>query len=623
MLEIPPTKETDAEDVVWGLQTAEALWKRGERIDALVWLRRAAQSAGDANDDDRALELARHAAELTEWMATHASAMPPIHVEDEELDAPAIVVDDEVVLSDIPPRPQRSTQPTFDPDAEVVRVGTPPAPDAAGRARVRTASVAAEGDTEEGEGRPSTASVPPAETVHAGMFDPWADQSAQTAAKLPSPVPVISPEEPEEEVVTSVRPHRLTRPRSDAPPISAGPTSSVPISMDSVPIEAAPARPPPAKPPPLPPRARRDAPKPPRLPSLGTLDPSAPVAPSSPPASMAPGPAVAPPTFGAELAVDDVATATIGAPPLALSVAPISVEDVDTAEPSEESTVDGEGDGAVSAPSPISLRPPASIPPRASRIPEAPSIPASAGQLVLDTVEAFADLPDDARIAFAAAATLHPLAEGEEIGTFALAYVVNGVFDVAATVVDAPAARLSEGAVLRSRGTTDEGVPMRLICAEGQGIVATWSDAAVDEAFRSIPWVEEDLRAAADRVQTLVGITIGPLGERLDVSIREQILSRLTMRPLSPAEIIVRAGEAVPGLLLVGVGELELVKDDEVVGVVGSGEFLFPTEVLGAGSAPATARAGVGGALVMFGDRGIAQELLVTCPPLLEVFAGM
>ena len=40
MLGIPPAKDSDAEDVVWGLQTAETLWKRGERIDAVVWLRR-------------------------------------------------------------------------------------------------------------------------------------------------------------------------------------------------------------------------------------------------------------------------------------------------------------------------------------------------------------------------------------------------------------------------------------------------------------------------------------------------------------------------------------------------------------------------------------------------------
>src|SRR3954470_23111157 len=101
MLEIPPSKDTDAEDVVWGLQTAETLWKRGERIDALVWLRRAAQAAGDANDDDRALELARHAAELTEWMANAASAPP------DELGAPVGTPDPraEQEIESVPPGP--------------------------------------------------------------------------------------------------------------------------------------------------------------------------------------------------------------------------------------------------------------------------------------------------------------------------------------------------------------------------------------------------------------------------------------------------------------------------------------------------------------------------------------
>src|SRR3954467_2097797 len=74
---IPPVKDSDAEDVVWGLQTAEALWKRGEKIDALVWLRRAAQAAGDAAHDDRALELARSAAELTEFMANQPQTLIP------------------------------------------------------------------------------------------------------------------------------------------------------------------------------------------------------------------------------------------------------------------------------------------------------------------------------------------------------------------------------------------------------------------------------------------------------------------------------------------------------------------------------------------------------------------
>jgi hypothetical protein len=686
MLEIPSTKDTDAEDVVWGLQTAEALWKRGERIDALVWLRRAAQAAGDANDDDRALELARHAAELTEWMATHASAMPPVHaIED---DAPPVIVDDDAIPSDIPPRPRLRTQPTFELEPQNEREASlppppePAAPNAGGTARLhRVTEAAAQVATEQapeqapereddGEGRPSATSVPPAEKVHAGMFDPWADQSAQVAAAaparaparapIPSPVPVVSPEDVDDEVVTSVRPHKLARPRSEVPPMSGLPISSVPISIQPPPVievASAAVRPPPAKPPPLPPRARPALPKPPPPPGAAGKPPQLPPSvsesrqPVAQPMASAPPPLsvgedatietdIPPPIVVEVLAAADAvdvaaAPAAPSVPPLPL--VPFTVEDVSAlADIASEPVVsepgpnerEREGEPAESeepppARSPISLRPPPSIPPRASRIPQAPSIRPRPGALVLDTVEAFADLPDDARTAFAAAATLHPLAEGEEIGAFALAYVVNGTFDVAATVVDAPAARLTDGAVLRARGTTDEGVPMRLICADREGVVATWSDSAVEEAFRSIPWVEEDLRAAADRVQTLVGITIGPLGERLDVSIREQVISRLTMRPLIPAEIVVQAGDPVPGLLLVGIGELELVKDDKVVGVVGSGEFLFPTEVLGAGSAPTTARAGAGGALVMFGDRAIAQELLVTCPPLLEVFAGM
>jgi hypothetical protein len=247
---------------------------------------------------------------------------------------------------------------------------------------------------------------------------------------------------------------------------------------------------------------------------------------------------------------------------------------------------------------------------------------AAPDKLDLDSVDAFSDLPDDARAAFAAAAKVSVLGEGEEVSSFALAYILSGTVDVAATMVDAPAARLAAGAVLRSRGTTHEGVPMRLI-GVSSGVVATWTDAAVQDAFRTCPWVEEDLRVAADRLQTLVGVTIGPLGERLDASIREQIIEKLTMRTLIAGDIVISAGEQMAGLVLIGVGELELVDGEKVTGIVGSGEFLFATQVLGGGDAPYTARAGAGGALILSGDRHIAQELLVTCPPLLEVFAGM
>jgi hypothetical protein len=610
MLEIPPTKNTDAEDVVWGLQTADSLWRRGERVDALVWLRRAAQAAGDANDDDRALELARYAAELTDWMAQQdpsvRSLLPDVGVPP----APAAAAP-----------PIRGTMPDFPPEDAV-----PP---------------------EDDQGRPSAQSVPPAEKVHAGMFDPWADNQPPPppSARLGS-VPSFVPEE-DEEVITSIRPQANVASRSEPPVVVVVP-----------PPAPVPSRAPPRKPPPLPPRARSQKPQaPPPPPSSEEIEielipsviPPPPAA--EPPAPESPAPAVAEPlaaeptaSIVAEpAAAEPIAAEPIAAEPAAAESAPAAaaLDAPDAREPlaagqgraieqvAEESAADDELE-------PIRVEPMPDLAPEieAAPAPDAPidvaEEPAAApaaeiarAGVDLEDAEAFADLPEDARSAFAAAAIVHHLGDSEEVGSFALAYVIEGSADVAATMVDAPAVRLAEGAVLRARGTTSEGVPMRLIAAKTPCVVATWSDAAVEEAFRTCPWVEEDLRAAADRVQTLVGITIGPLGERLDVSIREHIVGRLTLRPLLPGEVVVTAGEPVPGLFLVGIGEIELVANDAVGGVVGSGDFLFPTEVLGAGSAPSTARAGSGGAVVLFGDRQIAQELLVTCPPLLEVFAGM
>lgn len=255
---------------------------------------------------------------------------------------------------------------------------------------------------------------------------------------------------------------------------------------------------------------------------------------------------------------------------------------------------------------------------------EPPPVEPPRTTLDLSAVEAFADLPDDAREAFARAARVTTLVRDEQVSQFALVFVIDGSVDVAATIVDAPAWRLSAGVVLRSRGTLDDHrVPMRLICASDAAKVATWDDDAVAEAFRACSWVEDDLCAAGDRVQALVGLTMGPLGERLDTTLRMEVTARLTLRALREGEVFAHQGAPVPGFLVVGAGELDLVRDDSVQGSIKAGDFLFASEMLGAVPAPATARAGKGGALVMTGDRKLAQELMVTCPPLLEIFAGM
>ncbi|HEX4514663.1 MAG TPA: hypothetical protein VH054_14035 [Polyangiaceae bacterium] len=68
---IPVVRDDDPEDVSWALSTAATQWARGDRIEALKWLRRAAEAASEAENDTRALEIAKAAADLS------TPSMPP------------------------------------------------------------------------------------------------------------------------------------------------------------------------------------------------------------------------------------------------------------------------------------------------------------------------------------------------------------------------------------------------------------------------------------------------------------------------------------------------------------------------------------------------------------------
>ena len=465
---IPPALDTDTEDMTWALQTAEALWKRSERVDALVWLRRAAQAAGEAQQDDRALELAHHGAELAEWLAANPqslnaslAAFPLSNVRNasNSVDESRATHPDEVEELSV----------------EVIVDSSPSLP----RDRMDTPVVAHERPA---PSPPTTETrVPSGAEKHAGMLDPWAEGEAETPALA----------------------------------------------------YATPARPP-----------------------------------SAPPARD----------------LDEVVTSApvLAPPPTRVRLRPASTKQ-------------------------------SSIPPKASM-----------RGIELADVDALSDLPDEAREAFARAAVVHDLLLDEETSGFALALVLDGSFDLAATILDTPAQRMEAGSVIRSRGTIEHVAPVRLVAACARARVATWDEAAVEEAFRACPWVEDDLRAAGNRLQALVGVTMGPLGERFDPTLRAQVASRLTVLALSEHEVFAARGKPIPGLLIVGAGELELLGEDGRPGslLLRPGDFLFPNEVLLAAPAPSTARASWGGALVLFADRRVAQELMVTCPPLLEIFGG-
>jgi hypothetical protein len=69
--DLPEVEPRDPESVAVAIETARALFRTGDRLDALRWLRRAAERAEEAGDDLRAVNLARRAADLsTELQST-------------------------------------------------------------------------------------------------------------------------------------------------------------------------------------------------------------------------------------------------------------------------------------------------------------------------------------------------------------------------------------------------------------------------------------------------------------------------------------------------------------------------------------------------------------------------
>ena len=76
-MDFPQPEPGDDDDVAWAIQTANTMYKRGDRAEAIRWLQRAAGSAEAVGDDDRLLALARAAAEFANEPAKAASHPPP------------------------------------------------------------------------------------------------------------------------------------------------------------------------------------------------------------------------------------------------------------------------------------------------------------------------------------------------------------------------------------------------------------------------------------------------------------------------------------------------------------------------------------------------------------------
>jgi hypothetical protein len=85
---IPGPEAGDVEDVSWALSTAQASWQNGDASEALKWLRRAAEAATEATANERALLLAKAAADLASRLE-RTSLSPPTHPTHVPPDPPA------------------------------------------------------------------------------------------------------------------------------------------------------------------------------------------------------------------------------------------------------------------------------------------------------------------------------------------------------------------------------------------------------------------------------------------------------------------------------------------------------------------------------------------------------
>jgi hypothetical protein len=268
--------------------------------------------------------------------------------------------------------------------------------------------------------------------------------------------------------------------------------------------------------------------------------------------------------------------------------------------------------------------PPPAAPASHSRPSQLPR-PTEIGGISLAEVPGLEDLPDESQAQLVQGAEIHTLTANEEVAGFGLALVLDGAVAVMPEVADVAAAQARRGELVFSQGHLEEGIRMRVVAGGGGAQVATWPFEAFSSAITACPWVGDELKRVGDRFQALAGVTMGPMGDQLDDMLRALVIERCEVKYLLPGEVMAQAGKPVPGMVIVGAGRLEVLEGEgpsaRVVEELHPGDFLFAPQILQASPAPGTARAGKGGALVLFAERKIAHELLVGVPPLLGIFA--
>ena len=560
----PEPVEDDDDDVAWALQTAKVQWTRGGQGDAIVWLKRAADTADQLGQVWRAADLRR----MTDDLVTHLSRpsrRPPAPL-------PRFEPGDQLV-DDLLAAHDESAGVTAIPPPAVMRSSLPPIGSPLPPPPVRSSSPPARSSLPPiGSPLPPPRSSLPARRSLPPIGSPLPPRRSSLPPPPQSSYAPVEESEFEDDIVLEDD--------DDAPVLEIAPLreSAVELRDSEVELDAE--------------VALRDSEV--ELTEEDDL--------------------LDEPELEADVIEDD-----------ALDVLPVSParHAYDSEELPTQPHIDsnrfplsmlGAALPTPIAPVPVQLAPTPLAP--------VPDPDPQVGDVLLGEVRGLEDVPPEGQTILAREARVERLREDEEISSFGLALVVRGTVKVMPAIADLACARASKGDIIWSEGNLEDGVALRLVAADDATEVAVWDAELLKSIVRDYPWVVEDLKSLADRFQALAGVAMGPMGERLDDSLRAMVTERCEIKRLLPNELLTTKGKPVGGMYIMAAGRLEILVGDRVESELGPGDFLFGPQVLSNGAAPADARAGKGGALVLFAPRSIAHELLLSVPPLLEIFAS-
>ena len=530
----PQALEDDDDDVAWALQTAQVQWARGGQADAIVWLRRAADSADQIGNVWRAADLRRMADDLTAALSAPApSVRPPMPPARPSLsvrggsDVDDLLGDDDDGLSPVQVAASRSVLPRPPPPPPIAPLPSFPLPE----------------DEED---------------------DDYVSVETQSAEPFEEDVVSVDEETTEEDVLAEDEPAEEEEIIADDDLADDDEIEEAALlDDDEVEVEV-------------------EVDETPHVPQ-GFVEHE-----TSPGLDL--------PRYSLPDSLDDPVTQ-----PNSLDLSAISAR-------SEELE-------ARAAP------PPPEPEPEPEPEVEDPGEP-MLGDVLLADVHGLEDVPPEGQVELMRKAVVERLNREEEVSAFGLALVLRGAVSVMPTIADVACARAKKGDIVWSQGNVEDGVALRLVAAENDTEVAVWDASVLRGAVAEYPWVVEDLKALADRFQALAGVSMGAMGERLDESLRSMVTDRCEVKRLLPGEELVTKGKPVGGMFIIAAGRIQIGDDGEVLSELGPGEFLFASQVLAGGAAPHAAVAAKGGALVLFAGRHAAHELLLSVPPLLEIFAS-